>query len=132
MTINQITDNVNRTKVSTQNLELYKENDNYYLRMDFEYENDYGYYKGHADKIKFDLFLKGIEYTEEYDVGKSGKVEFVKPSGCCHKTISFDIAPDEKNNLFTIELVKEKIQEMTIEEIEKKFGHKIKIISKSK
>lgn len=132
MTINQITDNVNQTKISSQNLELYKEDDNYYLRMDFEYENDSGYYKGHVDKIKFNFLLKGIEFTEEYGVGKSGKVEFIKPSGCCHNTISFDIAPDEKNNLFTIELIKEKVHEMTIEEIEKRLGHKVKIISKQK
>jgi hypothetical protein len=122
MTINQIT-----------HLELYKEDDNYYLRMDFEYENDSGYYKGHVDKIKFNFFLENIEFTEEYGVGKSGKVKFIKPSpGGYHNTISFDIAPDEKNNLFTIELIKEKAHEMTIEEIEKRLGHKVKIISKQK
>ena len=44
---------------------------------------------------------------------------------------SFDILTDSNKRFFTIELVKEKVHEMTVEEIEKKLGRKIKIISKS-
>ena len=38
--------------------------------------------------------------------------------------------PDFSNTSFTVKTIKEKTKEMTLEEIEKKLGHKVKIISK--
>ena len=46
--------------------------------------------------------------------------------------INFDIFPDSNGHFLTVNCIKEKVQEMTVEEIEKKLGHKIKIVSKSK
>ena len=119
-------------KITNQEFELYKEDGEYYLRVDFDYENECGFYKGRADKIRFDMLLTGIEYNQ-YGSSKNAKAEFCVPTyeGYTTKCL-FDILTNSNNNLFTIELVKEKVREMTVEEIEKKFGHKIKIVSKSK
>ena len=117
-------------KITNQEFELYKEDGKYYLRIDFDYENEYGLYKGYVDKIKFDMLLTGVEYNQ-YGSSQNAKAEFIVPTNEGYTTrCSFDILTGSKNNLFTIELVKEKVQEMTVEEIEKKLGHKIKIISK--
>lgn len=119
-------------KITNQEFELYKEDDKYYLRVDFDYENEGGFYKGHADKIKFDVLLAGIE-CNQCGSSKNVKAEFYVPTYEDYTTkCLFDVLMDSNNNFFTIELVKEKVQEMTVEEIEEKLGCKIKIISKSK
>ena len=40
------------------------------------------------------------------------------------------LAPDDKGNEFTVTVVETKTKEMTLKEIEKKLGHKVKIVSK--
>jgi len=119
-------------KITNQEFELYKEDGKYYLRIDFDYENEHGLYKGHADKIKFDMLLVGIEYNQ-YGSSQNAKAEFLVPT---HEDYTarclFDVLTNSNNNFFTIELVKEEVQEMTVEEIEKKLGYKIKIVSNSK
>lgn len=58
---------------------------------------------------------------------------------CCHITQDYFVdlgfgemrlSPDVNGAAFTIKTVKEKTKEMTLEEIEKKLGHKVKIVSK--
>ena len=117
-------------KIKNQKFDVYQDNEQYYLRLDFDYEDDYGFYKGHIDRIKFDFYLDHIEVKG--DIIQNAQVKFYKPSEGYNNPISFDILADSKGNLFTVELVKEKTYEMTIEEIEKKLGHKVKIVSKSK
>lgn len=41
-----------------------------------------------------------------------------------------DLRPDKNGACFTIKVVEEKSKEMTLEEIEKKLGHKVKIVNK--
>lgn len=118
------------TKITNQNFELYKENGEYYLKIDFDYENEYGFYKGRANKVKFNLLLNSIE-CKRLGSSQWAQAEFLVPmEDSCDRCL-LDIGIDDENNLFTIELVKEKVHEMTVEEIEHKLGHKIKVVSKS-
>lgn len=41
-------------------MKLYQEDDKYFLRLDFDYEDDYGYFKGHIERIEFNFRLMGI------------------------------------------------------------------------
>lgn len=127
MLINKI--HKNEAKITNETFELYKDGEKYYLRLDFDYENDFGIYKGHVDKIEFDLRLKEVncEYTQ---FERKASVKLYKPSIGYDKEISFKVCETPIGELFNFSLVKEKVQEVTIEEIEKKFGHKIKIVSK--
>lgn len=120
---------VNETKITNESYELYKEDDKYYLRFDFDYENDFGFFKGHVDKINFDLKLREVK-VESFSFGRKAVVTLYKPLGKCGEDISFDISETPTGELFNTTLVKEKVQEMTVEEIEKKLGYKIKIVSK--
>ena len=40
------------------------------------------------------------------------------------------LLPDETDSAFTVKTIKTKTKEMTLEEIEKKLGHKVKIVNK--
>ena len=125
--INKI--HTNETKITNEVYELYKEDGEYYLRLDFDYENSFGFFKGHVDKIKFDLRLKEVkEETTPY--GAKATITLYKPLGAYGEDIALDVSRSAIGELFNIRLVKEKVQEVTMEEIEKKFGHKIKIVSK--
>lgn len=118
----------NEIKITNETFELYKEDETYYLRLDFDYETDFGFFKGHVDKIKFDLRLKEIVY-EHMPFETNGFVKLYKPLAE-YDDMSFEVHATPTGELFNITLIEEKVQEMTIEEIEKKFGHKIKIVSK--
>lgn len=120
---------INETKITNESYELYKEEDKYYLRLDFDYENDFGIFKGHVDKINFDLKLREVK-VESSPLERKAIVTLYKPLGRYGEDISFGVSKTPTGELFNITLVKEKVQEVTIEEIEKKFGHKIKIVSK--
>ena len=124
--------NFPETKITNQEFELYKEDGKYYLRVDFDYEDEYGFHKGHVDKIKFNMSLIGVEFNEYYTHQNAKAIFCVSSEDYTITECSFDILTDSNKRFFTIELVKEKVHEMTVEEIEEKLGRKIKIISKSK
>lgn len=111
-------------KISNEKFELYEENGRYFLRLDFDYEDSYGYYKGHIERIEFDLHLKSID--------KNVGMFFLKTSADLGIGKKLDIFPDSDGKFYTIKVVKEKIHEMTIDEIEKKLGYKVKIVSGDK
>lgn len=119
--INEI---INFNKISNEKFELYEENGRYFLRLDFDYEDLYGYHKGHIERIEFNIHLKSINK----DVG----IFFLKPTADLGIGKKFNIFPDSNGNYFTLETVKEKVHEMTIDEIEKKLGYRIKIITRDK
>ena len=121
--------NKNEAKITNETFEFYKEGEKCYLRLDFDYENDFGIYKGHIDKIEFDLRLKEIN-CEDALFERKAYVKLYKPSIGYDQEISFKVCEDLIGELFNISLVKEKVCEMTIEEIEKKLGRKIKIVSR--
>ena len=101
----------------------------YYLRLDFDYENSFGIFKGHVEKINFDLRLKEVK-QDITPYSSKVTVTLYKPLGTYGEEVTFDVSKTPIGELFNIALVEEKVEEVTMEEIEKKFGHKIKIVSK--
>ena len=118
-------------KFTNENFEIYKEDGQHYLRADFNYENDFGIFKCHVNKLRFNLHIKEL-FLETDRFSRKAKVTLHRLNDDYRdEEISFHTPSDlVVGELFTIQLVKEKVQEMTVEEIEKKLGHKIKIVSK--
>ena len=58
MLINKI--HKNEAKITNETFELYKDGEKYYLRLDFDYENDFGIYKGHL-VARLKLFQENSE-----------------------------------------------------------------------
>ena len=120
----------NEAKFTNENFEIYKEDGRHYLRADFNYENDFGIFKCHVNKLEFNLRLKEM-LLETDEFNRKATVTLHRLNDDYRdEEISFHTSSDLAGELFTVQLVKEKIQEMTVEEIEKKLGHKIKIVSK--
>lgn len=112
---------MNLNNITNEKVELYEENGKQYLRLDFDYEDSRGYYKGHIERICLNVKLLG--FSQEY--GGYGL-------NACYVDLGLDkllVSPND-GTYYTLALVKEKVQEMTMEEIEKKLGHKVKIVTK--
>lgn len=118
--------------VKNEKIELYQEDGKYYLRLDFDYEDNNGFYKGHIERIRFDFRLRSIS-TTGYGYG-NGYDDWLK-----NKKVSVDLGLenlpvelDQNDAFFTLTKVKDKIHKMTVEEIEKKLGYKVEIVANYK
>ena len=120
--------------ICNENFEVYKKDGSHYLKVDFDFEDDFGIYKCHIDKLNFDFKIKELICESDHN---SKNVILKLESKDSYDEISFRTPILSKyskavDTLCTFEVVEEKIHELTVEEIEKKLGYKIKIISKSK
>lgn len=82
---------------------VYKENGSYYMKLIYEYETTSGFYRRTYPKVIFPVTLLSLP-----------------------RTLNNDLAAW----VFVDELIKPKVHEMTLEEIEKKLGYSVKIVSK--
>ena len=117
---------LNVSKISNEKIELYQEDGRYYFKVDFDYEDDYAYYKGKIERIPFDFRLYSIKMRND-GYSFNSKTKITADLGMCK---DMEIHPNKNGEYFTLTVVKEKIYEMTMEEIEKKLGYKVKIVSK--
>lgn len=114
-----------------------KETHELYLRMVYEYEAKDGVHELHIPKMRLGIFgdklpVIGREYMSNIWRAGCGLHEFQLYEA------DFEV-PDKNGNLqklneryFADVLVKENPVEMTLEEIEKEIGYKIKIVSEKK
>jgi hypothetical protein len=107
-------------------LQLHKENGKYYLSAIFLHEDNKGIYEASIPKIEFPIPLEcelnSTSYVDSWNrtVHYEANVDF----GFC----KLDVLPfDGKDKFFTMTCLEEKVHEMTLDEIEKALGYKIKL-----
>lgn len=114
-------------KYNLVDLQLHKEEIDkgaewYYLSAVYQYENERGVYEVNVPRIE--LPISG-DLIMRHDIGIFGP---------CRHTIDIgfgdlDIFPDKHGNNFYEKCIKEKIHDMTLDEIEKKLGYKVRVVS---
>lgn len=127
-----------------QELKLYEENNFYYFDATYILENIDGTYEVHVPKIQIPFNL----YNPTISIDRNGLYEdpifygYHNIKDVAYIELEQDRLLIEKTNhtkheertktpvYFTMKLIKEKVYDMTIDEIEKKLGHKIKIVNK--
>lgn len=108
-----------------KDLQLYKENDKYYLSAIFAQEDEIGFHEISVPKILLPISPK---CSVDTDIGAT-------IFGVVYNTVAVDFGIvrlhaepfDDKRNFYTKKLISEKAHEMTLEEIEKELGYKIKL-----
>ena len=108
-----------------KDLQLYKENDRYYLSAIFDQEDKAGFYEVSVPKI---LLPISPNCSIDIDVGTT-------IFGVLYETVAVDFGIvklyaepfDSARSFYTKKLISEKVHEMTLEEIERELGYKIKI-----
>lgn len=116
-------------KIEVKKAELYEEHDKYYIDVTYLYENDRFVKEIQFPKIPIPLtdFRGDIDHTP-VDFGRR-RQPFQVESRIVLGNLSMPLA--KKNGVVYEErIIEEKVQEMTLEEIEMKLGQKIKIVSK--
>lgn len=127
------------TRQTIKEAHLYEENDNYYLEVRYEIENNYDIREVHVPRIRVPFEFASLEHTTE-SIGnrQATTTELVLPYKgliCYPGTAYFVNNEDGKTHThpgvaFATKIIKEKKTDMTIEEIEAKLGYKIRIVNK--
>lgn len=111
---------------------IYKENDQYYFNLTYEYEDEKGIHERTIPKIRFPYTLIHIPFINSH----------ISVCEDCRRYIDIDdelevldtneyIDGTKCTGIYSIDkLIKPKVHEMTLEEIEKKLGYSVKIVSK--
>lgn len=124
------TEKKNERKHELKNIELFEENGQYYLKLKYILEDEHSVRELEIPKVR--IPVNKFTYPN------------ISHSRCCGHEIHYlyidedwnqclDILPgetSEANHVFyTEKIIEEKRKEMTVAEIEKKLGYKIKIVS---
>lgn len=120
----------------------------FYLDVTYTFENLYGIYELHIPKIRMGSFFQKnqlpniVHNYNEFDpaelfgcccnrrmTGVTSNQNFIQGHGD-YLIIEHLGTGTKDDKVFYIKTIKEKDREMTLEEIEKELGHKIKIVAK--
>lgn len=112
-----------------KNLELYKENNHYFLQATYIYEDDFGIYELLIPKIKTGFSYSALPVLERDNIDPIHETTMGK-SLCWLKSDgeTMRVLEDEDRVFYYVKEIEKKSVEMTIEEIEKKLGHPVKIV----
>ena len=107
-------------------LELYKEDGCYYLRAEYEEEDDYRLRKYTIPKILLPL---GSNITVNHISEPVGRLAWRERNSIDFGFGELDIFKCDDGYYYKCETIKEYPQKMTLEEIEKKLGYKVELVS---
>ena len=101
----------------------------YYLAATYRVEDDHAIREIDIPKIRLSLDKKRFSIKLEHDPYACHRVGYVN-LGFGELPLDWDVTSDGQAYLYTDKILEEKYTEMTLDEIEKKLGHKIKIVNK--
>ncbi len=124
-------------RTELKEVKLYEEKGEYFLKIVYEEEDEKGIYKTTFPKVALDIPKTHYSmYTDTDEVYCDNRPYWSLPTYsfvnnrsqllrlCCNNAFGYGIK--------LTETIKEKTQELTLEEIEEKLGYKVKIVSKKK
>ncbi len=109
-------------KVDLTELSFHSDECGYYLTAKYRVEDEHSVSELNFPKIRLRINPNYVAIRQEGDMWLETAVD-----------IGFGYArlePDSNNVYFTATVLEEKVQEMTMDEIEKKLGYKVKIVNK--
>ena len=107
------------------NIELYNEKGQYYLKVEYEVDNVYRLEKYTVPKIHLPI-ADCVTIIHESDNTYMGMFE---RNAIDLGFGELNMLRDKSGRLCTMEVIKEYPQKMTLEEIEKKLGYKVEVVS---
>lgn len=111
------------------------ENGTWYMELQYEYEDKSGVHRRYYPKVEFPFFCEKLP-QEEFSSDRFGRVEltiglFTNEVAVFRGNFSNPMTGQIMSDVCVIDnLIKPAVHEMTIKEIEKELGYKIKIINK--
>jgi hypothetical protein len=111
------------------------ENDTWYMGLRYRYEDESGIHERYYPKVEFPFFCGKLP-SEEFSSDRFGRDEltislFTNEVAVFRGNFSNPMTGKIMSDVCVIDnLIKPSVHEMTIEEIEKELGYKIKIVNK--
>lgn len=111
------------------------ENGTWYMELQYEYEDESGVHRRYYPKVEFPFFCEKLP-PEEFSSDRLGRDEltiglFTNEVAVFRGNFSNPMTGQLMRDVCVVDnLVKPAVHEMTIEEIEKELGYKVKIINK--
>ena len=111
------------------------ENGTWYMELQYEYENESGVHRRYYPKVEFPFFCGKLP-PEEFSSDRFGRNEltislFTDEVAVFRGNFSNPMTGQIMRDVCVIDnLIKPAFREMTIEEIEKELGYKVKIVNK--
>lgn len=106
------------TNVILKNFEAHEENGKFLARATYQFEDEKGTWEMVANNIVLPLCRTGFSLSQNYD----GYEEIDFGLGLCR------IESCDQGGYIKTTLIKEKIHDMTVEEIEEKLGYRVRIV----
>lgn len=116
----------NNSKVELKNVKLVKNSYGYCLDVTYHIEDDAEIRELHIPYLQLPLNHNYIEIRNDWNSSYNRYTAYCGLS----EAKMFGTISENAGECFTIKTIKEKTKEMTLEEIEKKLGHKVKIVNK--
>lgn len=113
-------------KTVLKNAELYKEDGFYWLKLIYEVEDDKEVAEIFIPKVSLPLRLN--ECALNHATMFHGIVD--PPTISLHEGIELTVHKDKDGIVYGKRVLKEKVHELTMDEVEKKLGFKVKIVNK--
>lgn len=110
-------------------------NDTWYMELQYEYEDESGVHRRYYPKVEFPFFCGKLP-PEEFSSDRFGRSEltiglFTNEVAVFRGNFSNPMTGQIMSDVCVIDnLIKPAFNEMTIEEIEKELGYKVKIVNK--
>jgi len=118
-------------KSELKDIQFYEENGQYYLRLKYILEDDYRIEELEIPKVRIPFYKDGypiVNYSYHPDWNRKEECYLLTGPEPGLDVMSGETS--EANHAFyTRKILKEKPKEMTLAEIEKKLGYKVKIVS---
>ena len=117
-------------KHELKDIQLYEENGQYYLRLKYIIEDDHKIEELEIPKVVIPVNSHALPHLN-YECNYSGAehCELCAGGGCDSIRVFKGDTSEANHVYYTTKTIKEKSIELTLSEIEKKLGYKIKIIS---
>lgn len=119
----------NAKEVKLTKFTLEKDDRGYYLAATYRVEDEHAIREIDIPKIRLGLDAKRVSIRSEHDPYACHRVSYAN-LGFGELPLDFAVNKDGHAYLYTEKILEEKYTEMTLDEIEKKLGHKIKIVNK--
>ena len=108
--------------MTIKDLQLYKENNQYYLSAVFNFEDKKGYYELSVPKIALPISNCQVNHTSYSDTWEGRANTTTVDFGFCELSA---LPCDAYGTTFILHTLEEKVRPMTLAEIEKELGYKI-------
>lgn len=117
------------TKTRLKDCELYKEKDEYFLRLKYESDRDNGLYEIEMPKVALCIPKDHYCINHSYHADEAWPVPSMMSRLVCHSGVELPVYADGTGVYAIEKLIKKKVKKMTVKEIEEKLGYSIEIVS---